>query len=53
MTSNKEYVCIHLNCLKEIKKRTKGNFPLLDPIEDMGIKDKNLVEIVKVNSQCK
>jgi len=33
--------------LKEIKKRTKGNFPLLDPIEDMGIKDKNLVEIVK------
>ena len=33
--------------LKEIKKRTKGSFPLLDPVEDMGIKDKNLIEIVK------
>jgi len=33
--------------IKEIKKRTKGNLPLLDPIEDMSIKDKNLVEIVK------
>jgi ATP-dependent RNA helicase DOB1 len=33
--------------LKEIKKRTKGSFPLLDPVEDMGIKDTNLVEIVK------
>jgi ATP-dependent RNA helicase DOB1 len=36
-----------LKTLKEIKKRTKDNFPLLDPIEDMGIKDKSLVEIVK------
>lgn len=36
-----------LKTLREIKKRTKGNFPLLDPVEDMGIKDKNLVEIVK------
>ncbi len=34
--------------LKETKKRTKGNFPLLDPVEDMGIKDKSLVEIVQV-----
>ncbi|CAF0705983.1 unnamed protein product [Brachionus calyciflorus] len=33
--------------LKEIKKRTKGTFPLLDPVEDMGIKDKLLVELVK------
>lgn len=33
--------------LKEIKKRTKNNLPLLDPVEDMGIKDKSLVEIVK------
>ena len=33
--------------LRETKKRTKGNFPLLDPIEDMGIKDKSLVDIVK------
>ena len=36
-----------LKTLKEIKKRTKDQFPLLDPIEDMGIKDKALVEIVK------
>ena len=34
--------------VKEIKKRTKGTFPLLDPVEDMGIKDKLLVELVKV-----
>jgi ATP-dependent RNA helicase DOB1 len=33
--------------IKEIKKRTKNNLPLLDPVEDMNIKDKNLVEIVK------
>ncbi len=33
--------------LKEIKKRTKGALPLLDPVEDMGIKDQNLLEIVK------
>ena len=33
--------------VKEIKKRTKSNIPLLDPIEDMGIKDKSLIEIVK------
>ena len=32
-----------------MKKRCKDNVPLLDPIEDMGIKDKGLVEIVKVN----
>jgi len=36
-----------LKTLKEIKKRTKEQFPLLDPIEDMGIKDKSLVELVK------
>lgn len=34
--------------IKEVKKRTKGSLPLLDPIEDMGIKDKALVEIVNV-----
>lgn len=33
--------------MREIKKRTKGSLPLLDPIEDMGIKDNNLLEIVK------
>jgi ATP-dependent RNA helicase DOB1 len=33
--------------IKEVKKRTKSNLPLLDPVEDMNIKDKNLVEIVK------
>lgn len=36
-----------LKTLREIKKRTKGNFPLLDPVEDMGIKDKTLVDTVK------
>ena len=39
-----KYIIAHL---KEIKKRSK-EIPLLDPIEDMGIKDKNLIEIVKV-----
>lgn len=34
--------------IKEIKKRTKGGFPLLDPIEDMGIKDKTLIDIIRV-----
>lgn len=33
--------------LREIRKRTKGQFPLLDPVEDMGIKDKALTDLVR------
>jgi ATP-dependent RNA helicase DOB1 len=33
--------------LKEVKKRCKENLPLIDPIEDMNIKDENLTQLVK------
>jgi ATP-dependent RNA helicase DOB1 len=33
--------------LREVKKRCKDNLPLLDPVEDMGIKDQALVDLIK------
>ncbi len=35
--------------IKEVKKRCKDNLPLIDPIEDMNIKDENLTQLVKVS----
>lgn len=37
-----------LKSLQEVQKRFPDGIPLLDPIEDMGIKDKGLKEVVKV-----
>ena len=34
--------------MQEVEKRFQGDVPLLDPVEDMGIKDKALKDIVKV-----
>lgn len=36
-----------LKSLNQIKKQFDGKVPLLDPVEDMGIKDKEFVAIVK------
>ena len=37
-----------LKSVQEVQKRFPDGVPLLDPIEDMGIKDKGLKETVKV-----
>lgn len=34
--------------IQEVKKRFKDGLPLLDPIDDMGIKDEGLKSIVRV-----
>lgn len=34
--------------IQEVEKRFPDGIPLLDPIEDMGIKEKGLKDIVKV-----
>ena len=39
-----------LKSLQEVQNRFPDGIPLLDPIEDMGIKDKGLKEVVKVKS---
>ena len=36
-----------LMSINEVKKRFPDGIPLLDPIEDMGIKDKGLKEVIK------
>ena len=38
--------------LQEVQKRFPDGIPLLDPIEDMGIKDKGLKEVIKVRIDC-
>ena len=42
-----------LKSVQEVQKRFPDGVPLLDPIEDMGIKDKGLKETVKVRSLWK
>ena len=37
-----------LKSVQEVQKRFPDGVPLLDPIEDMGIKDKGLKETIKV-----
>ena len=37
-----------LKSLQEVQNRFPDGIPLLDPIDDMGIKDKGLKEVVKV-----
>ena len=36
-----------LKSLQEVEKRFPDGIPQLDPIEDMGIKDKNMMEAIK------
>lgn len=35
-------------CLQEVQKRFPSGLPLLDPVEDMGIKEKSMKDVVKV-----
>ncbi len=41
-----------LKSLQEVSKRFSGDIPLLNPIEDMGIRDKGLKETIKVKFTC-
>ena len=36
---------------QEIQRRFPDGLPLLDPVEDMGIKDENLKKVVEVSSK--
>ena len=39
------------DCLQEVEKRFPDGIPQLDPIEDMGIKDRALKEVIRVGGQ--
>lgn len=39
---------VNWTLIQEVKKRFKDGLPLLDPIDDMGIKDEGLKSIVRV-----
>ncbi|RUS69233.1 hypothetical protein EGW08_023004 [Elysia chlorotica] len=39
--------CLVLKSLQEVQKRFTDGLPLLDPIEDMGIKEKSLTDTIK------
>ena len=39
---------IYKRYFQEVEKRFPDGLPLLDPVEDMGIKEKGMKEVVKV-----
>lgn len=46
-TVNEQFL---FNVQQEVQKRFPNGLPLLDPVEDMGIKEKSMKDVVKVTS---
>ena len=42
------FIYLFIQCLQEVKRRFPDGLPLLDPIEDMGIKDDGLKTVIRV-----
>ena len=41
-------IYLFIQCSQEVKRRFPDGLPLLDPIEDMGIKDDGLKSVIRV-----
>ena len=42
------FIYLFVQCWQEVKRRFPDGLPLLDPIEDMGIKDDGLKTVIRV-----